>query len=135
MALAEEKQGFRKRFGECLKRQGEALGPARIAREFNLRYHGTPVTPQAVRKWLKGEALPPQDKIRTLAQWLDVSPQWLRFGDSEPKLRQSGALRQEGAAYRVEGAVLARKIEQLNDPHRRMLQEIVYALLRLEGKG
>src|ERR1044072_9801611 len=84
MALGDEKQAFSKRLREALKRaEPAAEGPAALAREFNLRYEGTPVTVQAVRKWVIGRALPSQDKIRALALWLDGSPQWLRYGDAE----------------------------------------------------
>jgi transcriptional regulator with XRE-family HTH domain len=104
--------------------------PAGIAREFNLRYEGTPVTPQAVRKWLAGHALPSQDKMRALALWLEASPHWLRFGEGEnaPKLRQ------EAAGYRVEPGWVAKKYDSLNDAHKKMAVEIILALLRLEGK-
>ena len=90
------------------------------------------MTVQAVRKWMTGKALPSQDKVRALALWLDVSPQWLRFG--EPEGGPGRALRQESAAYRVDASWLSRKYEALSDPHKRMIVELVIALLRLEGK-
>jgi len=133
MPLGDEKQGFSKRLRECLKRaQPAAEGPAALAREFNLRYDGTPVTVQAVRKWVSGQALPSQDKIRALALWLEVSPQWLRYGEGETA--PSRALRQESAAYRADSGWVAKKYEALNDGHKKMVAELVVALLRLEGK-
>jgi transcriptional regulator with XRE-family HTH domain len=41
-----------------------------------------------VRNWLLGQALPTQDKLVVLAQWLQVSPEELRFGQaaSVPRL-------------------------------------------------
>lgn len=134
MTLADEKQGFSKRLKEAMRKaRVEPGSPTRIAREFNLRYHGDPVTTQAVRKWLAGEALPSQDKIRTFALWLDVPPQWLRFGEAERRETRATA-RQEAATYRVETASLTKKFELLNEPHKRMVLELVHALLRLEGK-
>lgn len=136
MTLADEKQGFSKRLGDCLRRaKVDGRGATGIAREFNLRYHGTPVTAQAVRKWLNGKSLPSQDKIRTLAQWIEVSPQWLRFGEPEVRAaRPHGVLRQDMAQYRLDSAWLTKKIEALSEPHRRIVTEMVIALLRLEGK-
>ena len=132
MALADEKQGFSKRLRDSLKRAGVRHGsPAGIAREFNLRYEGTPVTPQAVRKWLAGQSLPSQDKMRALALWLEASPQWLRFGEGEGAAQR---LRQETAGYRVEASWVAKKYETLSDAHKKMAVEIILALLRLEGK-
>ena len=106
-----------------------------VAREFNLRYQGAPVTAQAARKWLEGRALPSQDKIRALALWLDVSPHWLRFGEPEGKSSRTQApLRQEAAAYRLEHGWPDKKFDLLNEAHKRMVVEMVIALLRLEGK-
>jgi len=132
VVLVDEKQSFSKRLRDSLKRAGVRHGsPAGIAREFNLRYEGTPVTPQAVRKWLAGRALPSQDKMRALALWLDTSPHWLRFGEGESAPR---TLRQESAGYRVEPGWVAKKYDALNDAHKKMIVEIILALLRLEGK-
>jgi transcriptional regulator with XRE-family HTH domain len=133
MALTDEKQGFSRRLGESLKRaQAGAGGAAALAREFNLRYDGTPVTVQAVRKWVSGKSLPSQDKIRALALWLEVSPQWLRYGEGEGAAPRM--LRQESAAYRADAAWLSKKYEVLNDSHKKMIAELIMALLRLEGK-
>ena len=133
MALKDEKQGFSRRLRESLTRvQIDAGAVAAIAREFNLRYDGTPVSAQAVRKWISGKALPSQDKIRALALWLEVSPNWLRFGEGEAGAVR--ALRQDTAAYRLDPAWISRKYDALNDSHKRMLVELVVALLRLEGK-
>ena len=136
MTVSDEKEGFSRRLRESLRRAGTpAEGPTEIAREFNLRYHGTPVTPQAVRKWLKAESLPSQDKIRALAFWLGVSPAWLRFGESDAKRRRVQAgVRQDVAAYRIDHTWLATKFEALSEPHKRMTIELVVALLRLESK-
>ncbi len=134
MTLADERQGFSKRFKEAMRKACVGPGGATlVAREFNLRYHGDAVTVQAVRKWLTGEALPSQDKIRVLAQWLGVPPQWLRFGEVE---RNEGhfSAKQESATYRTETAALTKKFEALNEPHKKMVLELIHALLRLEGK-
>lgn len=133
MALDDEKQGFSRRLGDSLRRaRADAGAPAVLAREFNLRYDGTPVTVQAVRKWLSGKALPSQDKMRALALWLEVSPQWLRYGEGESPAGRT--LRQEAPAYRADATWLSRKYEALSDAHKKMIVELIVALLRLEGK-
>lgn len=111
---------------------GSAGGPAAIAREFNLRYDGTPVSVQAVRKWTTGKALPSQDKIRALALWLDVSPHWLRYGESDAGSGRT--LRQETGSYRADPAWISRQYEALNDGHKKIIAELLVALLRLESK-
>ncbi len=136
MTLADEKQGFSKRFKEAIRKARiDISSPTLIAREFNLRYHGDPVSTQAVRKWLSGKALPSQDKIRALGLWLDVSAHWLRFGEADRKEeRPPLTVRQEAGSYRLDHGWPSRKFELLNDTHKRMVVEMVYALLRLEGK-
>ncbi len=131
MTVAEEKQDFSKRLKEAMRKARVEAGPTRFAREFNLRHHGEPVTAQTARKWLYGGALPTQDKLRTLAQWLEVSLQWLRYGEAE---RSHAAVRQDGATYAVDSAWLGRKFDSLSEPHKKMVLEITRALLRLEGK-
>lgn len=133
MALIDEKQGFSRRLRESLRRaEADRGGVAALAREFNLRYDGTPVTVQAVRKWVDGKSLPSQDKIRALALWLKVSPQWLRYGEGEGGAAR--ALRQEPAGYRADPAWLSKKYEALNDAHKAMIVELIIALLRLEKR-
>ncbi|WP_276204812.1 MULTISPECIES: transcriptional regulator [unclassified Halomonas] len=73
-------------FAERLKASLEAAGyearPSVLEREFNLRYWGKPITFQAVRRWLRGDSIPSQDKLQVLARWLLVDPHHLRYGDS-----------------------------------------------------
>lgn len=73
-------------FAERLKAALEAAGyetrPSVLEREFNLRYWGKPITFQAVRRWLRGDSIPSQDKLQVLARWLSVDPHRLRYGDT-----------------------------------------------------
>ena len=131
MTVAEEKGDFSKRLKEAMRKARVDAGPTRFAREFNLRHHGEPVTSQTTRKWLQGKALPTQDKLRTLSQWLEVSPQWLRYGEAE---RSHTAARQDTAIYAADSAWLGKKFDSLSEPHRKMILEITRALMRLEGK-
>jgi transcriptional regulator with XRE-family HTH domain len=130
MTVVEEKEQFSKRLKEAMRRARVEAGPARFAREFNLRHHGEPVTSQTAHKWLQGRAFPTQDKLRTLAQWLEVSPQCLRYGEAD----RSHAAKQDPASYAVDSAWLGKKFDSLSESHRRMVLEITRALLRLEGK-
>ena len=131
MTIAEEKGDFSRRLKEAMRKARLDAGPTQFAREFNLRHHGEPVTAQTARKWLHGGALPTQDKLRTLAQWLEVSPHWLRYGEPE---RAHTTAKQDTATYAVDSAWLGKKFDSLSEPHRKMVLEITRALLRLEGK-
>jgi transcriptional regulator with XRE-family HTH domain len=72
---------FSKRLKSALLGAGYDVRASILEREFNLRYWGKSVTLQAVRRWLNGEAMPTQDKLQSLAEWLNVDPHWLRFGE------------------------------------------------------
>lgn len=76
-----EAMKFSQRLHESMNRAGYESRPVILEREFNLRYWGKPITVQAVRRWLKGEAIPSQDRLQVLAEWLDVDAHWLRFGE------------------------------------------------------
>lgn len=89
-----EKEKFSERFKLALKlARYETLKTSEIATKFNLLHPNEPVTQQAVHKWLNGLAIPSADKIDTLANWLKVKPEWLRYGmDEEPTLSDTDML-------------------------------------------
>ena len=77
-----EKTMFAERLIAALKAAGYEARPSVLEREFNLRYWGKPITFQAVRRWLRGDSIPSQDKLQVLARWLLVDPHYLRYGGS-----------------------------------------------------
>ncbi len=124
-----EKGAFGKRLTRLLNEAGiGTASPTNVAREFNRRYLGPPVTTQAVRKWINGDSIPAGDKIRTLAKWLKTSPHWLHYGESENgstvlKLEESRGTYDEAAA------TLPEDYERLTPKHKVMVCEMVQALL------
>ncbi|MFA9489214.1 MULTISPECIES: transcriptional regulator [unclassified Mannheimia] len=87
MKIPSDKEKFSERLKFALRNSQPTLTKTSdIALRFNLRHLNEPVTQQAVHKWLNGLAIPSQDKIDTLADWLSVKPEWLRYGvaDDEP---------------------------------------------------
>jgi transcriptional regulator with XRE-family HTH domain len=81
----DEKTEFSERLKQAMQDAGYKVRPIVLEREFNTRYWGHPVTVQAVRRWLKGESIPSQDKLQVLAEWLQVEAHVLRFG-GQPRL-------------------------------------------------
>ena len=78
-----ERLEFSKRLQQALRNaEYSPNSPTQLAREFNVRFAGHPVTVHAARKWLQGESIPTQEKLRALASWLDVPADWLRFGNA-----------------------------------------------------
>lgn len=84
MSSSDEKQAFALRLKQALKRSSKKIEtPTELALQFNLRHKADSISQQAAQKWLSGQARPTPDKIETLAEWLNVSTQWLRFGIAE----------------------------------------------------
>lgn len=81
---------FSERLQESMLRAGYEIRPVVLEREFNQRNWGKPVTVQAVRRWLLGEAIPTQDRLQILAEWLAIDSHWLRFGE-----KLSGSVQQQ----------------------------------------
>lgn len=82
MPVSAESQAFSDRLRQALEAMGVRASPTVVANEFNLRYWGRSVTPHTARNWLLGVSIPTQDKLRVLAEWLQVNPDELRFGRS-----------------------------------------------------
>lgn len=76
-----DKSEFAQRLRAAMLAAGYPDRPAVLEREFNSRYWGRSVTFQAVSRWLRGEAMPSQDKLLVLSEWLRVEPQALRYGE------------------------------------------------------
>ena len=85
MLKVPESQQFADRLRSALESAGVRPSPTVVANAFNLRYHGRSITPHTARNWLLGKVMPTQDKLRILAEWLQVSPDELRFGRAPGK--------------------------------------------------
>lgn len=103
--------------------------PTRFAQDFNLRFSGRPVTVHAARKWLVGEAIPTQEKLRTLSTWLGVSAVWLRYG--EVATEGARGARPPMPDFAPETVRMMADIELLDDHHRQIAIEFIHTLLRL----
>ncbi len=87
-----ETNAFSERLRLALQGVGVRPSPTLVANEFNLRYWGKSITSHTARNGLLGKSIPPQDKLRVLADWLHVSPDELRYGTLAPtfKAQDSG---------------------------------------------
>ncbi len=128
-----EREAFSRRLTKALKDAKVDAGSATIfAREFNRRYTGKPVSTHAARKWLMGESIPTQDKLRLLASWLGVSAEWLRFGEGGAAARH--VAQAERAPYNSPEIELLGNYKLLSSDHKQVVREVVLTLLRLERK-
>ena len=88
----------------------------------------SPVTVHAARKWLAGEAIPSQEKLRVLAKWLQVPAGWLRYGNSELNVEPyNSAETQSPADFRT-----LVTIRSLQPGHRVIVQELIMMLTKIE---
>lgn len=125
-----ERKAFSGRLQQALENAGYSPdSPTQLAREFNIRFSGRPITVHAARKWLVGEAIPTQAKLRTLALWLLVTPEWLRYGHGENRLNPPDALLSGQERLPLEYAKLVENFSRLDPRHRRVAERIIQILL------
>lgn len=98
--------------------------PAVLEREFNTRHWGKPMTLHGVRRWLRGETLPSQDKLRTLAEWLKVPPAELQYGHAH-QVESPKARWDPGVGYQDRDIFEA--FLKLPVPQRRVVREVILA--------
>lgn len=128
MNSSQERFAFSERLRQALSNaEYSPISPTQLAREFNLQFGGNPVTVHAARKWLQGESIPTQEKLRALASWLDVPADWLRFGNVENR-KGSGT-----APASVDAKTIA-LLQQLDEHHRTIAHEMLRALVRTYKK-
>ena len=129
MNSTNERESFSERLQQALKNAHYSPdSPTRLAREFNIRFEGRPITVHAARKWLVGEAIPTQEKLRMIAQWLGVPADWLRFGGPETPGEQgeNGSARFESADVK-----LIADLQRLDEHHRQLAREFIRMLVRI----
>ena len=96
----DNKLEFAQRLKDGMVAAGLEPRPGVLLNLFNTRYWGRSVSFQAVSRWLKGEAIPEQDKLLVLAEILNIEPEILRFGDGIRKsLKERKQRWEEGAGY------------------------------------
>jgi hypothetical protein len=122
-----EREGFSSRLKQTLQSaQHSPDSPTELAREFNLRFEGRPITVHAARKWLVGEAIPTQDKLRTLSQWLLVPIEWLRFGGDQRNVDTPDW----AVGLKPNDVKMLGDIQLLDEKHRQIAREFIRVLVR-----
>ena len=125
----DEKTEFAKRLQAAMVAAGYEPRPAVLEKNFNSRYWGRSVTFQAVSRWLRGGAIPSQEKLQVLADWLKVEPHVLRYGEQAIKsIRAKQKRWDEGIGYQereIFEAFLA-----LPTPQRKIVREVIQTFAR-----
>ncbi len=105
---------------------GVSLSPSVVAREFNLRYWGRSITSHTARNWLMGNSIPTQDKLRVLAEWLQVSPDELRYGKALATLPRNVTESVQESLNLADREMLMRYFS-LSIPERKIVRDVVEA--------
>lgn len=130
MNSSEERLAFSERLRQALSNANYSpRSPTALAREFNHRFQGQSVTVHAARKWLHGESIPTQEKLRALASWLDVPADWLRFGN------EIGKGKGQALQLSTMEARLLTNLQQLDDHHRQLAHEFLRLMIRMNKKN
>jgi transcriptional regulator with XRE-family HTH domain len=134
MKASIERKNFSERLQQALRNADYSPdSPTQLAREFNVRFSGRSITVHAARKWIVGEAIPTQEKLRTLAQWLGVPAEWLRFGGDQRQgeRRGNGNSSEVTARFDTADVKLIADLQRLDEHHRLIAREVIRMLVRL----
>jgi transcriptional regulator with XRE-family HTH domain len=136
MKTSTEREDFSARLQQALRDADYSPeSPTQLAREFNIRFPGRPITVHAARKWLMGEAIPTQEKLRTLAQWLGVPAEWLRFGGTRqelpPYIAHNGDSITLNSRFESDDVKLIADLQRLDERDRQIAREVIRLLVRL----
>lgn len=118
---SEERLKFADRLVTALQGAGVDATPAVVVREFNPRADGAAITIHAARKWLTGAAFPTHERLHVLSRWLNVAPQWLRFGEGD---QFNADIVDPCASLPLDEALLLTKYRRLDARSRQLAQEL-----------
>jgi len=127
--MQESRHKFAVRLREAMGRAGYPARPAVLEREFNTRYWGKPMTLHGVRRWLLGETMPSNDKIKVLAEWLGEAPQNLGFGEQQMD-KLEDPLRTLGPDFGYQERELMEAFLSLPVAQRRVVREVILTFAR-----
>jgi transcriptional regulator with XRE-family HTH domain len=127
MTSSDERHQFSERLQQALRSaEYSPDSPTQLAREFNARFAGQPVTVHAARKWLMGESIPTQEKLRSIAKWLNVTAEWLRFG--------TASANNSNSSINNSDAKIISSLPQLDEENRQLVFEFIRLLVRMDRK-
>lgn len=145
MENTNEKLG--QQFSERLTKEFNRIGlpvasPTQIAQEFNACYPANKIAAQTVRKWLLADAIPTQSKLMNLAECLEVSAEWLRFGTGKSKAAKVGEKQAEGEVgvavvgkHQATVVPVVELLAKLSPKNIRLVEGIVRCVLASQENG
>ena len=127
-----EKIEFSNRLRDALVKAGYAASPSVLEHEFNLRWYGRSISNQAAWGWLNHRAIPTQDKMQVLAEWLKIEPEVLRFGEAVRHAVQQHRQRwDDGVGYQERETFDA--FLQLPAQQRKLIREVILTFAKVHA--
>lgn len=126
-----ERRLFAARLILTLARHGLKPSATSLVKILNARSKDDPITSHAFRKWLKAESMPTQRRVCVLAEWLEVTPEWLRFGDADTFERKGNAIAGEISR---DIFLIAKDYRMLDDHSRIIFNNTLKHLLKVQAK-
>ena len=121
---------FAQRLQAAMVAAGLEPRPGVLLNQFNANYWGRSVSFQAVSRWLRGEAIPEQDKLLVLAGILKIEPEVLRFGEAVRESVQQHRKRwDEGIGYLERETFDA--FLKLPAPQRKIIREVILTFAKV----
>ena len=118
-----ELEAFAARLRQAMKEAGLRYSATQLAHAFNMRYWGAGITAHAARNWMIGVSMPKQDKLKTLGDVLQISPQDLLFGPSKSKMHAQESA--PASALSMGDSEMLRQYLLLNAEHKCMIRHWV----------
>jgi transcriptional regulator with XRE-family HTH domain len=116
-------EAFAARLRLAMKQAGLKASATQLADAFNLRYWGNGITAHAARNWITGVSIPKPDKLKTLSDILQISPQDLFFGPDTSNLPLNEPLHRENLC--MGDAQMLKQFLKLNTEHKKMIRHCV----------
>ena len=124
---------FAQRLQAAMVAAGLEPRPGVLLNQFNANYWGRSVSFQAVSRWLRGEAIPEQDKLLVLADILKIEPEVLRFGEAVRQSVQQHRKRwDEGVGFLERETFDA--FLKLPAPQRKIIREVILTFAKIHEK-
>ncbi len=122
----QERAQFAERVKAALAACDMPVSATGLQRVFNERNNDLAISVHAARKWITGESIPTQSRLRALADVLQVPATWLRFGDEAATL--------ESKALSAQEHMLIQQFRKLSEAQRTHVLALVQSAVDLRGK-
>jgi len=120
-------QDFKERLAHAMQVSAIPSSPSSLTRHFNAHSTDVKISVPGARRWVYGQNFPGEPRLGILAEMLNVSPHWLRFGD---KLQPTISGKFTGVP---ESVLLLNDLASLDDKSKELVRNLVALLLNQQA--